>query len=159
MKRVPWACAAAALAWALGASAAPMSVQVREAPVRAAPSFVSPVTATLAYADRVEVLETRGAWSKIARGAGSGWVHASALSAKRVVLAAGREQARAAASDDELALAGKGFNADVEAAFKARNKTVEFAWIDRMEAMRVAPSALQAFLKAGALAPREGGAP
>ena len=86
-------------------------------------------------------------------------MHTSALSAKRIVLVAGQEEARTAASNDELALAGKGFNADVEAAFKARNKAIDFSWIDRMEAMRIAPSALQAFLRAGALSPREGGAP
>ena len=66
MKKVPWVSAAAAVAWALGASAVPMSVQVRDAPVRETPSFLGKVTATLAYADRVEVMETQGAWSKIA---------------------------------------------------------------------------------------------
>ncbi|MBI2440044.1 MAG: SH3 domain-containing protein [Lentisphaerae bacterium] len=153
--------AAAALlmaAAALAASAATMSVQVKEAPVRATPSFVGKVVGTLAYGDRIEVQQTQGAWSQIAGKGISGWVHSSALSTKKIVLASGREQARVAASGDELALAGKGFNSDVEAQFKATHRDIDFTWINRMEKIRIAPAESQAFLKDGLVAPKEGGA-
>jgi hypothetical protein len=45
-------------------------------------------------------------------------MHESALSAKRVKMQAGGT-AKTGATSDELALAGKGFNKDVEAQFKA----------------------------------------
>ncbi len=155
-----WALAAALAgagpAWARSSA---MSVQVREAPVRAAPSFLGAVVGSLAYGDRVDVLGVQGAWSQVASGDVSGWVHQSALTAKRIVLTAGREDARVAASGDELALAGKGFNSDIEARFKANNRNVDFAWIDWMEAVRIEPKDKLAFLAAGGLRPREGRAP
>lgn len=146
------------IAVALAAGAATMSVQVKDAPVRDTPSFVGKVVGALAYGDQVEVQQTQGAWSKVAGAGKSGWMHTSALSSKKIVLAAGREQAKVAASGDELALAGKGFNSDVEGQFKAAHKDVDFAWIDRMEKIKISSAEMQGFLKSGGVAPGEGGA-
>ena len=152
--------AAAAMIMALAvvtASAATMSVQVKDAPVRAAPSFVGKVVGTLAYGDQVEIQQTQGAWSKVAGAGVSGWMHTSALSSKKIVLAAGQEQAQVAASGDELALAGKGFNSDVEAQFKSAHKDIDFTWINRMEKIKIQSSEMQSFLKDGDVTPKEGG--
>jgi len=140
------------------ASAATMSVQVKDAPVRATPSFVGKVVGALAYGDQVEIQQTQGAWSKVAGAGTSGWMHTSALSSKKIVLAAGQEQAKVAASGDELALAGKGFNSDVEAQFKAGHKDIDFTWINRMEKIRIPAAKMQVFLKDGDVMPKEGGA-
>ncbi len=137
--------------------AATMSVQIKDAPVRATPSFVGKVVGSLAYGDQVEVQQTQGAWSKVAGAGVSGWLHASALSSKKIVLAAGQEQAKVAASGDELALAGKGFNSDVEAQFKSTHKDVDFTWINRMEKIRIPVAEMQVFLKDGGVMPKEGG--
>lgn len=142
---------------AMTAFSATMSVQVKEAPVRANPSFVGKIAGTLAYGDQVEVAQTQGAWSKVTGGGVSGWIHTSALSSKKIALTAGQEQAKVAASGDELALAGKGFNSDVEAKFKADHKNVDFTWIDRMERIKIPAAEMQAFLKAGDVTPKEGG--
>jgi len=142
----------------LTASTATMSVQVKDAPVRATPSFVGKVVGTLAYGDQVEVQQTQGAWSKVAGAGASGWMHTSALSSKKIVLAAGQEQAKVAASGDELALAGKGFNSDVEARFKSAHKDIDFTWINRMEKIKIPSSEMQGFLKEGGVTPKEGGA-
>ena len=139
-------------------SAATMSVQVKEVPVRTTPSFIGKVVGTLAYGDRVEIQKTQGAWSKVAGAGVSGWMHTSALSSKKIVLASGREQAKVAASGDELALAGKGFNSDVEAQFKAGHKDIDFTWIDRMEKIKIPSSEMQVFLKKGDITSKEGGA-
>ncbi|MFH1477055.1 MAG: SH3 domain-containing protein [Verrucomicrobiota bacterium] len=140
------------------ASAATMSVQVKDAPVRATPSFVGKVVGALVYGDRVEIQQTQGAWSKVAGAGVSGWMHTSALSSRKIVLASGQEQAKVAASGDELALAGKGFNSDVEAQFKSAHKDIDFTWIDRMEKIKIPPSEMQSFLKDGDVTPKEGGA-
>jgi len=142
----------------LTASAGTMSVQVKDVPVRATPSFVGKVTGTLAYGDQVEVQQTQGAWSKVVGAGASGWMHTSALSAKKIVLAAGQEHAKVAASGDELALAGKGFNSDVEAQFKAGHKDIDFTWINRMEKIKIPSAEMQGFLKNGGVTPGEGGA-
>ena len=127
--------------------------------VRATPAFLGKIVTTLSYGDRVELLDSRGAWRRVspAGKSGSGWMHSSALSDKRIVLKAGAKDAQAAASGGELALAGKGFNEDVEAGFKAKNRGLDFAAIDRMQATEVPHEKIVLFLKEGGLA-AEGGA-
>ncbi|HEX2694803.1 MAG TPA: SH3 domain-containing protein [Acidobacteriota bacterium] len=136
-----------------------MSVQVKQVQVRATPSFLGKVVATLAYGDRVETLEEKDGWIRIVPPGSKapGWIHSSALTEKRVVLMAGKKETDVAASTGELALAGRGFNADVEAAFKAGNRDIDFTWIDRMQNMNVPPGKIQAFVQEGKLIPAEGG--
>lgn len=136
-----------------------MSVQVKSTAVREKPSFVGKATATLSYGDRVEVAETRGVWAKVnaSGGAIAGWMHTSALTPKRIVLKSGQETAQAKASSDELALAGKGFNADVEAEFKRQHRNIDFSWIDKMEKIKISSGEMESFLKEGGVTPREGG--
>jgi hypothetical protein len=86
-----------------------------------------------------------------------GWMHSSALSEKKIVVKAGAQNVDQTASSDEVALAGKGFNADVEKEFKAKRKDVNYAYIDQMEKLLVTPAQMQEFVKVGALVP-EGGA-
>jgi len=145
------------LAAAICVSASTMSVQVRDAAVRSSPSFVGKIVGRLAYADRVETGRTQGPWLEISAPGSEGWVHASALSSRRIVLASGREQAAVSASGDELALAGKGFNSEVESRFKARNGDIDFSWINRIEKTRVSPEEITDFLNRGGLRPMEGG--
>ena len=136
-----------------------MSVQVKQGEVRATPYFLGKIVATLSYGDRVEVLGSKERWFRVSpQGKGvTGWMHASALSEKRIVLKAGGRDAQVGASSGELALAGKGFNADVETEFKSRNRNIDFSWIDRMQAMKVEPERIAAFLQEGGLVPAQGG--
>lgn len=136
-----------------------MSVQVKATPLRDAPSFLGKAVANLAYGDRVQSLATQGAWTQVRTpSSATGWVHTSALTPKRIVLKSGSETAQTRASGDELALAGKGFNSDVESEFKRQHREIDFSVIDRMEKIRISPEKMQAFLKAGAVMPAEGGA-
>ena len=136
-----------------------MSVQVKQGQVRATPSFLGKIVANLAYGDRVEVLDEKEGWVKVLLPgkAGDGWMHSSALSEKRIVLKAGAKEAEIAASGGELALAGKGFNAEVEAEFRAKNKNIDFTWINRMQEMKVPPERISAFLQEGKLSSVQGG--
>jgi hypothetical protein len=136
-----------------------MSVQVKRGEVRATPYFLGKIVATLSYGDRVEVLGSKESWFRVSlKGKDvTGWMHASALSEKRILLKAGEADAPVAASSGELALAGKGFNADVEAEFKARNRNIDFTWIDRMQEMKVPPERIAAFLQEGGLVPAQDG--
>ena len=91
-----------------------LSVQVREAIVQQEPTFLSSVVGRLEYGDRVSKDKDKGAWIRIADESGvEGWVHSSALTAKLVVLESSGGDVELEASDDELALAGNGFNAQV----------------------------------------------
>ena len=147
-----------ALAATTFADAPVLSVQVKTGQIRATPSFLGKLVAPVNYGDRLEVLEQQGDWSKVsAPGGQSGWVHSSALTKKKIVMKAGDQNTQTAASGDELILAGKGFNSDVEADFKAKNKNIDFTWVDKMEKMKVAPESMQQFLKDGGVQPTEGG--
>lgn len=129
-----------------------MSVQVKSGQVRATPSYLGKVTGDLAYGDQVTILKEQGEWRQVQTKAGqTGWVHVSALSKKKIVLSSGNTTAQTSTSGDELALAGKGFNSDVEAQFKAQNKDIDFTWIDKMEKIKVDTQESVTFLKEGGL--------
>jgi SH3-like domain-containing protein len=127
---------------------------VKETQMRAKPSFLGASVAKLAYGAQVTVLEEKSPWVRV-RGAGGreGWVHQSALTTKKVRLASGGKDATTGAGNDELALAGKGFSADVEKSFKAANEDLDFAWVDRMETWVVPAADAEKFLAAGQVAP------
>lgn len=138
-----------------------MSVQVKESEIRATPSFLGKIVARLVYGDRVTVTGKKDSWTKVSLkgGAPQGWMHASALTTKRIVLKAGQTNVQSGTSQDELALAGKGFNDQVEASFMNQNKTLDYTWINVMEKYKVAPELMNTFLAQGEVgAPLEGGA-
>ena len=145
---------AVAAAWA---AAQMMSVQVREGQLREKPSFLGRVVTDVTYGDRMTVLSSRGGWSEVRDGDGrTGWIHTSALTQKRVVMKAGDIDVETAASGEELALAGKGFNDEVEAEFRSGNPDVDYDWVDRMERMVVPVDEAVDFLADGGVEPRGG---
>jgi uncharacterized protein YgiM (DUF1202 family) len=130
-----------------------MSVQVREGQLRNRASFLGTVTGAVAYGDRVTVKQTQAGWCEVATAAGaSGWIHESALTSKRVIAGSGADDARIGASGEEVALAGKGFNKEVEAEYKKQNQSLDYAWVDWMLDIKVPHAELVRFLKQGDLA-------
>ena len=138
---------AATAAWA----AKEMSVQVRDGQLRNRASFLGTVVGTVAYGDRVTVNQTQAGWCEVTLAGKTGWIHESALTPKKVVLASGTTDARAGASGEEVALAGKGFSKEVEAEYKKQNKNVDYTWVDWMGRQTVPNDQLIEFLKQGEL--------
>lgn len=135
-----------------------MNVQVQSGQIRMTPTFLGKVLGTVSYGVPVAILQAKGDWMQVKSAQGQvGWMHKSALTSKRVSMTAGNATAKSAASSDELALAGKGFNSDVEREFKAKNKNLNFAAVDRMEKLKIPATEMQTFLQAGAVKPAEGG--
>jgi SH3-like domain-containing protein len=129
-----------------------LSVQVQNGQLRATPSFLGKVIKEMAYRTQVELVKEQGDWIQVkATPSLLGWVHRSAVTAKRIAMSSGSGDAATTASGDELALAGKGFNSDVEAQFKARNKTADFAPVDKMGKIVIPPQELSEFLNSGAV--------
>jgi SH3-like domain-containing protein len=150
------AAAAGMLAVSAPAQPAPtaMSVQVKSGQLRATASYLGKPVAAVAYGDRVTVVQKQGEWYEVrTTGGETGWLHQSALTVKRVALKAGATDVQATASGEELALAGKGFNSQVEADFKKRNPTINFGPIDAMEKIKVSPQQAAEFLQEGGVAP------
>ena len=149
-----WILMGCAALMATGAWAAKeMSVQVRDGQLRNRASFLGAVTGAVAYGDRVTVNQSQAGWCEVATAAGkTGWIHESALTPKRVVLSSGTTDARAGASGEEVALAGKGFSKEVEAEYKKQNKDIDYTWVDWMGKQKVSGEQLVQFLKQGELA-------
>ena len=145
-----------ALAGPLSAAAVDqMSVQVQNAQLRADASFLGKLTASVPYGTRVTILQARGDWRQVQEPAGkTGWLHQSALTKKTISMKAGGQDVATTASGDELALAGKGFNSEIEADFKNKNKDIDFTWIDRMEKIKVSMDEITRFLNDGQVKPR-----
>ena len=135
------------------------SVQVRDGQVRTKPSFLGAVIATVHYGDRLAVVQSKESWEEVALpGSKQGWIHLSALTEKEIILNPNAQQVSQAASSDELALAGKGFNKQVEEQFRKQNSQANFAGVDKMETFRVSQEEMAQFLKAGDLKPQGGAA-
>ena len=152
MKKWILICCAALMA--TGAWAAmEMSVQVRDGQLRNRASFLGTVVGSVAYGDRVTVNQTQAGWCEVSLAGKTGWIHESALTPKKVVLASGTADARVqSVGSEEVALAGKGFSKEVEAEYKKQNQNVDYTWVDWMGQQTVSSERLVAFLKQGNLA-------
>jgi hypothetical protein len=130
-----------------------MSIQIRNGQLRSTPSFLGQSICIVTYGDQVRVLSEEGGWVKVTLPGKNinGWIHGSALSDKKIVIKKGTTEAHQKASGEELALAGKGFNKQVEDQFKARNKHVSFALIDEMEKTTASSGEIKAFISEGKL--------
>jgi hypothetical protein len=135
-----------------------MSIQVKNGEIRSTPSFLGRVVVRLSYGDRVYVREKRGPWVRVGlpESINEGWIHTSVLTPKKIILNPGAADVQTSASSDELALAGKGFNKQVENEFRGKNPNMNYAWIDRMEKFVVSQKQIKQFLMEGDLSP-EGG--
>lgn len=157
MRRSVMVAMAGALSLTGVALAERMSVQVQDGQVRATPSFLGAVVAKLPYGAAVEAQAPQNGWVQVQTGTGQqGWMSAASLTTKKIVMTAGAGGA-SGASSDELALAGKGFNSDVEKEFKKQNPKVNFAVVDQMAKIKIAPQEMQKFLVDGSVKPPMGG--
>ena len=99
------------------------------------------------------VNQTQAGWCEVSLAGKTGWIHESALTPKKVVLASGTADARVqSVGSEEVALAGKGFSKEVEAEYKKQNKNVDYTWVDWMGQQTVSSERLVEFLKQGNLA-------
>ncbi len=131
--------------------ASTMSVQVREGELRNRASFLGAVVAILPYGEEVKVQREQGPWRYVEWQEKTGWIHQTALTRERIVWQAGDRDLSGAATQDELALAGRGFNAEVEGEFRSQFEEIDFHWVDFMATLRKSPEALLAFLQEGEL--------
>ena len=129
-----------------------MSVTVKEVEVRSSPSFLGAVVSKLEYGDRVRVKKEQGSWAEIQipDSIKTGWVHMSALERRRIVFGASNKDIEVEATSSEIALAGKGFNKEVEELYISETN-LDFTRIDRMESVTVSTEIIAEFLTTGGL--------
>ena len=131
--------------------AASMSVQVQQSKVRATPSQLGSVVDTVEYGEVVNAGELQKGWYPVTTTDGKkGWLHESVLSKKAITMQAGTTDVATGVSSDEVALAGKGFNEQVENKLKA-DGTLDFTWVDKMMTFAVSPEQIVTFRAQGHL--------
>jgi hypothetical protein len=116
--------------------------------LKSSTGFFANTNGSLAYGDQVTVLQVNGKWIEVkstSNASLSGWTASSNFSSKRIV--AGNSGSASAA---EIALAGKGFNEEVENAYKTGSK-LNYADVDKTEAQTVPEEDLYKFLTEGRL--------
>ena len=122
-------------------------VSSKSAPLKSSTWFFASTRGALSMADEVAVLQLSGNWAEVRSSANSslsGWTQMSNLSARRIL------PSGAGASADEIALAGKGFNQEVEDAYRAQGN-LNFADVDIVEAITVSQDELYRFVTDGRL--------
>jgi hypothetical protein len=125
-------------------------VAAKTVKVKSSTGFFAGTRGTLNYGAQVRILQLKGKWSEIQSLAGNsmaGWVNTSNLTAKRIVSSG----AGTSASAREVALAGKGFNEEVEKAYKTEAR-LNYAGVNAVEAITVSERDLYNFLQEGHLA-------
>ena len=127
---------------------------IKDAVLRDSPSFLGKPVATLGNGTPIVLMSEEGDWAKVQAGEKQGWLPTSALRAKALSLQMGATRIGTGAQASEVALSGKGFSQESEANQRAKDPSMDFATVDRMESFVVSREDRLAFLKAG----REGGA-
>jgi len=127
-------------------------VKVQSTYLRKEPKFYAPVVASLKAGDSLEKISSQGGWIQAKTQAGIvGWVHSSAVEPKKFSLLAMDKSLKTQASADEVALAAKGFNKQVEESYKAKNQNLSYAWVEKMLKMQVTAAQIRDFLQKGKL--------
>ena len=116
--------------------------------LKSSTGFFASKRGSLAYGDQVTVLQVNGKYAEVRSSSNSslsGWTALANLSAKRIVSAN-----TTGASASEVALAGKGFNQQVENVYKAEG-ALNYADVDKTEQQQVSTEELYDFIVEGHL--------
>ena len=126
-----------------------MYVAIRSVALKSGTGLFASTRGTLNYGDRVTVISVSGRFVQVRSATNSsltGWTATANLSARQVVAGT-----TSTATASEVALAGKGFNQEVEDSYRSQ-QNLNYADVDRMETINVDESALIRFLEEGRLA-------
>jgi uncharacterized protein YgiM (DUF1202 family) len=125
-------------------------VKVVKTNVLSQPDFLSDKLSILKKGDRVTVMEEKGDWCLVQSTSGvKGYVHQSALIESKSSLT-GIIPGQKGVSDDEVALAAKGFNEENEKKIKG-NREFNFADLEWVMSRTFSPADLKKFVHEGKL--------
>lgn len=131
-----------------------MYVAVKSLNVKSSKGTFASTTGTLSYGTQIKVQSVSGSKVEVTAGTLTGWVDVSSLTSKRITASV----ASTSASAKEIALAGKGFNEEIEGTYRTENANLEqaYAAIGAVESVAVGNDALKQFIVDGKLAGAEG---
>ncbi len=136
-------------------------VEVKVTKLKAKPEYLGANLADLSYGAALSLVSessdqagNKDGWIKVKSSSGVvGYVHSSALSARRVVLSGSSDKKllRADESPTDIVMAGKGFSKEVEKEFAAKNPALNFAAVNAMEKIKIGEGETRVFARAGGL--------
>jgi len=139
---------AAAVVSAQASRGGTMYVAAKTLSLKSSTGFFASTRGSLTYGAQVTVLQINGSWAEVRSAANSslsGWAKTASLTPRRIL-----EGSTTSASAQEVALAGKGFNQEVENSYRS-GTNLNYADVDRIEAQQVSDAELQRFLVEGRL--------
>ncbi len=132
-----------------------MYVNVQEATLKSGTGFFASENGVLPYGAQVKVLAEKGKWVEIVSAVDNslkGWVPLSSLTKKKIL---NDGLFSVSASTEELALAGKGFSAEVENLYKTPATQDIYALLDSIESKEIDKEELFEFVVEGKLSGAE----
>jgi len=133
-------------AFAAAVHASTITVLVQETALRKRAQSYAPSIGTARLGQKFESSGLTAGFHKTP----SGFIHASAVTERKVKIGSA-DSVGGGTSAEEITLAGKGFNAQVEKSYGAQNAGANFTAVNAMERRSVAEPALFDFLRAGGL--------
>jgi hypothetical protein len=127
-----------------------MYVTAKTVELKKSGAFFADTLGSLSYGAQVTVQHESGRWVEVKTIEApvlTGWIASASLTTKRIIVSG----ASTSASANEIALAGKGFNEEVENAYR-QSGNLNYDAIDSMEAMTIPGKQLFSFLQEGHLA-------
>jgi len=125
-----------------------MYVAIKTIELASSTGFFASVQGKLVYGDAVKILQIKGKWVQVRSSVNSsvsGWTAVTNLSAKRIV-----SGSPSVVTASEVGLSGKGFNQEIENAYKAKGN-LNYADVDRIDALQTPRQYLYDFIVRGRL--------
>ena len=151
MKVKYWFVLAALLLLTSVAMAASVRVITQEGMIRKDKRFFAPVVVSVPYGEVIQQLKREGDWLLVVYRSKQGWIHISAVQEQKFRLSSLMTSKAKETSQDEVALAGKGFTPEVEKAFRKQNPEMKFHLVDQVESVEISNQELQTFVTKGRL--------
>jgi len=142
---------------AIGWAADTLVVKIQTTQLRKSPQYFSQGLAALKAGDRLEKISESSGWIQVKTSGGVvGWIHSSAVEVTKFNLLAMDKSMKTQATASEVALAGKGFNKQVEDKYKSKHTEMNFAAVDAMLQLKTTLAQIEDFLKKGKLGESRG---
>jgi len=138
------------LAAAQVAAGGTLYVAIKTVTLKSSTGFFATNRGTLNYGDRVTVIRVSGRYVEVRSATNAsitGWTPSANLSVRQVV-----SGTTSTATASEVALAGKGFNQEVETSYRTQNTNLNYAAVDAVERITFNEADLRRFLEEGRLA-------
>ena len=139
------------------ALAASVRVITQEGVIRKDRRFFSPPVIRASYGSVLEEKGRQGDWLRVNYRGREGWIHKGAVQEHKFETTSLAKGTAQETSQDEIAVAGKGFTPEVEKAFREKNPNMRYDQVNKVENFNLDEQRIQSFIRAGGLKEPGGG--